>query len=102
MHYLWINALSHEEDDPAESYVELDDRRLERRRVDFYENGMAFAYGGIFGGEEILSKTPYPEHPQTLNRVGQVEVREISARDFESLWCQMPERPTGFMEASFF
>ena len=102
MQYLWINYLSHEEDDPTESYVELGDDRRERRRMDFYDNGMSFAYGGLFGGEAVLSQVPYPDPVHTLNRVGELEVRTISARDFESLWSRMPERPTGFLEASFF
>ena len=84
------------------SWAELDENRLERRRMDFYDNGMGFAYGGFFGGEAVLSKVPYPDPVHTLNRVGELEVRTISARDFESLWGRMPERPTGFLEASFF
>lgn len=102
MEYLWINYLIHEEDDPTESYVELDDSRLERRRIDIYDNGMNFAYGGIFGGESVLSKTPYPDPVHSLNRVGELEITAISARDFEILWGRMQERPTGFLEASFF
>ena len=102
MQYLWINYLTHEEDDPTESYVELDDGSLERRRIDIYDNGMSFAYGGVFGGESILSKTPYPDPVHTLNRVGELEVTGISARDFEIIWGRMQERPTGFLEASFF
>ena len=58
MRYLWINYLVHEEDDPTESYVELDENRLERRRADLYDNGMAFAYGDHPGDREILSKEP--------------------------------------------
>ena len=102
MQYLWINYLTHEEDDPTESYVELGDDRRERRRMDFYDNGMGFAYGGLFGGEAVLSQVPYPDPVHTLNRVGELEVIGISARDFEIIWGRMQERPTGFLEASFF
>ena len=49
MEYIYISYLTHEEDDPAESYVELDETHRERRRVDLYDNGMCFAYGGIYG-----------------------------------------------------
>ena len=61
MEYIYISYLTHEEDDPAESYVELDETHRERRRVDLYDNGMCFAYGGIYGYSEALSKTPYRE-----------------------------------------
>ena len=67
MQYLWINYLTHEEDDPTESYVELGDDRRERRRMDFYDNGMSFAYGGLFGGEAVLSQVPYPD-PRTAGQ----------------------------------
>ena len=96
MRYLWINYLVHEEDDPTEAYVELDEDRLERRRIDIYDNGMAFAYGGNFGFQEALSREPYPESPQTLNQVGRVEVTPIRAADFDGMWYQIPDRPNGF------
>ena len=96
MVYLWINYLTHEEDDPTEAYVELDDSRRERRRVDIYDNGMAFACGGNFGYEGALSREPYPEDPQTLNRVGELEVTLIRPSDFDAMWFQLPDRPNGF------
>ena len=96
MRYLWINFLVHEEDDPTESYVELDENRLERRRADLYDNGMAFAYGDHPGDREILSKEPYPENPQTLNRPGEVHVTLIRREDFDFVWYQLPDRPSGF------
>lgn len=49
MQYVWITYLSHDEDDPAESYVELGDDLRERRRIDQYQNGMCFAYGEEHG-----------------------------------------------------
>ena len=101
MQYVWINYLSHEEDDPAESYVEVDETHLERRRADIYQNGMCFAYGGEYGWPEALSKTPYPENPCTLNRPGEVSVQQISRESFEDFWFHLPERPRGFMEALF-
>ena len=101
MEYIYISYLTHEEDDPAESYVELDETHRERRRVDLYDNGMCFAYGGIYGYSEALSKTPYPESPYGLNRPGEVDARPISGEAFEAFWFQLPERPTAFMDAVF-
>lgn len=101
MQYIWITHLAHEEDDPAETYVEVDEAHRERRRVDIYQNGMTFAYGGDHGWPEALSKTPYPENPYGLNQPGVTEVQMISPRAFEELWYQLPERPTGFMEAIY-
>jgi len=101
LQYLLITYLVHEEDDPTESYVELDENRMERRRMDFYQNGMCFAYGGDHGWPEALSKTPYPESPYSLNRPGEVEAQPVSLQEFQALWFQLPERPTGFMDALF-
>ena len=96
MQYLWINYLVHEEDDPTEAYVELDENRLERRRIEIYDNGMAFACGGNFGYQEALAKEPYPENLQTMNRLGELEVIPIRAADFDGMWYQLPDRPSGF------
>lgn len=98
MQYLWIEYFQSEEDDPSDTYVELNEARLEQRRVDFYQNGMRFAYGAERGRREALSKTPYPENPCTLNRPGEVEVHLIDRPAFEELWYQSQEWPTGFME----
>ena len=70
MEYIYISYLTHEEDDPAESYGSWTKPTGERRRVDLYDNGMCFAYGGIYGYSEALSKTPYPESPYGLQPAG--------------------------------
>lgn len=98
MQYIWINYLRHETDDPSDTYAELDTSGLEQRRIDFYQNGMCFAYGGEQGRTEVLSQTPYPENPCTWNRPGEREVRLIERRTFEELWYQAQEWPTGFMD----
>ncbi len=98
MQYLWIEYFQSEEDDPSDTYVELNEARLEQRRVDFYQNGMRFAYGAERGRREALSKTPYPENPCTLNRPGEVEVHLIDRPAFEELWYQSQEWPTGFLD----
>ena len=101
MQYVWITYLSHDEDDPAESYVELGDDLRERRRIYQYQNGMCFAYGEEHGWPEALSKKPYPENPYGLNKPGEVDAKPISGQVFQNLWYQFPERPTGFMDAIF-
>ena len=98
MEYLWIEYFQQEEDDPTDTYTELDENRLERRRVDFYQNGMRFAYGAERGRTEVLSKTPYPEKSSTLNRPGEVEVHVIDRPAFEELWYRSQDWPSGFME----
>ena len=102
MEYVIKELLHPEEDDEANFiYSELDSQRRETRRVEFYPSGMCFAYGGIYGYSEALSKTPYPESPYGLNRPGEVDARPISGEAFEAFWFQLPERPTGFMDAIF-
>lgn len=98
MQYIWISYAQHEIDDPSEIYAELDEDRRERRRIDFYQNGMRFAYGGERGRTEVLSPEAYPENPCTLNRPGEVNVRQIERQAFEELWYQIQEWPTGFMD----
>lgn len=64
MQYVWITYLSHDEDDPAESYVELGDDLRERRRIDQYQNGMCFAYGEEHGaGRRPFLKRPIRRTP---------------------------------------
>lgn len=60
--------LPEEDDEPVFVYSELDSGRRETRRVEFYQNGVCFAYGGDMGHEEILNPEPFPEELRTLNR----------------------------------
>lgn len=70
MSYVLIEQNLEEEDEPRFIYAELDSGRREVRRVEFYPNGLCFAYGGDYGREEALSPAPYPEDLRTLNRPG--------------------------------
>ncbi|HJB14126.1 MAG TPA: hypothetical protein H9787_10530 [Candidatus Oscillibacter excrementigallinarum] len=97
MLYVLIEQNLEEEDEPRHIYAELDDDRRELRRVEFYPNGLCFAYGGSYGREEALSPTPYPEDLRTLNRPGEVEAHAITAEAFQQIWSQAQERPDGFM-----
>ena len=55
MSYVLIEQNLEEEDEPRHIYAELDGSRREVRRVEFYPNGLCFAYGGTCGREEALS-----------------------------------------------
>ena len=85
--------LPEEDDEPNFVYSELDSERLETRRVEFYPNGICFAYGGDMGHEEVLNPEP--------NRPGEVEVRSIPRQMFVEVWTQAQERPDGFMGMFF-
>ena len=41
------------DDEPYRIYSELNGSRREIRRVEFYQNGIVFSYGGERGNEEI-------------------------------------------------
>ena len=101
MTYVLIEQNLEEEDEPRHIYAELDSGRREVRRVEFYPNGLCFAYGGDYGREEALSPAPYPEDLRTLNRPGECEVRSISRQMFLEVWGQAQERPDGFMGMFF-
>ena len=93
--------LPEEDDEPNFVYSELDSGRLETRRVEFYPNGICFAYGGDMGHEEVLNPEPFPENLRELNHPGEVEVRSIPRRC--SLRCGRRPRsgPTALWGCSF-
>ena len=95
MIYVLLEYESPEEDEPRLVYAQLDDGRREIRRVEFYPNGLSFAYGGERGHEEALSPEPFPEDLRTLNRPGEVSARAIPASVFQTVWGQAQERPDG-------
>ena len=97
MSYVLIEQSPEEEDEPRLIYAELDSGRREIRRVEFYPNGLCFAYGGDYGREEALSPDPYPDDLRTLNRPGEVAARAITPAAFREIWGQAQERPDGFM-----
>ena len=43
MTYVWITYHHNEEDEPSEVYSELDENRLEVRKVEFFRNGLSFS-----------------------------------------------------------
>ena len=102
MDYVIRELLHPEEDDEAHFvYSELDSQRRETRRVEFYPNGICFAYGGDMGHEEVLDQEPFPADLRELNHPGEVEVRAIPRQLFLEVWGQAQERPDGFMGMFF-
>lgn len=101
MRYILVEYDHAQEDDPVRVYSEVDRDGLEKRRVEFYGNGLWFAYGEEHGGDEALSKTPFPAEVRTLNVPGEVTARTISASVFREVWDQAAERPDGFMGMFF-
>ena len=97
MFYVLIEQDLEEEDEPRHIYAELDSSRREVRRVEFYPNGLCFAYGGAYGRQGALSPAPYLVDLRTLNRPGEVEAHAITADVFHAIWGQAQERPDGFM-----
>ena len=97
MTYVLVTHLIHQEDDPSEVYSEMDENRMEVRRLEFYQNGIHFQYGEENGNCEALAKEPFPEDLGTLNRPGEVAAQVISARTFWDAWNQALESPSGFM-----
>lgn len=100
MSYVLIEQNLEEEDEPRFIYAELDSGRREVRRVEFYPNGLCFAYGGDYGREEALSLSLLPptrKDLRTLNRPGEVTARAITPAAFREIWGQAQERPDGFM-----
>jgi len=92
------------DDEPYLIYSEIDGSRRETRRVEFYQSGVAFSYGGERGNEGVLAKEPFPEDLNALrpkDAEGDFTVRRISPALFYEIWNQAQERPDGFMEMFF-
>ena len=51
MRYILVEYEHAQEDDPVRVYSEVDRDDLETRRVEFYSNGLWFAYGEEHGGD---------------------------------------------------
>lgn len=101
MEYVWVTWHNEEEDEPSEVYSELDENRLEVRKVEFFKGGICFSYGEERGNYEALSKEPFPADLRSMNLDGERDVKSISRRFFEEIWNQAQERPDGFMSMFF-
>lgn len=97
MDYVLVEHHHVEEDEAHLVYSELDDKRQETRRVEFFHSGICFSYGEERGCEEALAQVPFPQDLRTLNRPGETEAHPISRSLFQEVWNQAQERPDGFM-----
>ena len=90
------------DDEPCLIYSELDDGRMERRKVEFFQNGICFSYGGERGNEGALSDVPFPEDLRKITgQTGECRAKTISCQLFQEIWNQAQECPDGFMGMFF-
>lgn len=101
MDYVLLECIRTDVDEPNQIYSELDEQRMERRRIEFYPTGLCFAYGGEHGHEEVLSSTPFPEDLRQLEESPECKAHRISASIFQDAWFHAAESPDSFMQMFF-
>lgn len=102
MDYVLIEWDRDLDDEPYLVYSELDENRMERRKVEFFRNGICFSYGGERGNEGALAASPFPEDLRTITgEAGECAARPITRQLFQEIWNQAQERPDGFMGMFF-
>lgn len=105
MQYVMIEWDHDLDDEPYQVYSELDDRRREVRKVEFFRNGICFSYGAERGNLGALAADPFPEDLRELERRAgegeRITARAIPANFFCEIWNQAQERPDGFMGMFF-
>lgn len=86
MQYIKVIWKHNFEDEPIEIYSELDDERMETRKIELYRNGsIGFADISKSVNNTHLSKLPLP----TLHEISQdiqFSPQEIAKNLFEKLW----------------
>ena len=90
MRYYMIEREADEEDDPCRIYLELNDSGVIQRKAEVYLNGIY-----------ILSKEPEssPADLAALTSDGQRLI--LTAQQFDEIWYQAPEMPSGIMGLFF-
>lgn len=103
MEYILVERDHDLDDESYLVYSELDGRRMETRRVEFFRNGICFSYGGERGNCGALAKVPFPEDLREITGGGEEScvARAISRELFQEIWYQAQERPDGFMGMFF-
>ena len=102
MEYVLVEWDHDLDDEPYLVYSELDEDRLETRKIEFFRNGICFSYGGERGNEGALADTPFPKDLRELSGgEGNPTARAISRQLFQEVWNQAQERPDGFMGMFF-
>lgn len=88
MQYLKVNWKHDFADDPVLLVSELDDERMEQRKVEVYRDGRAdIADVNMATGSTRLSIEPIPTE-QEIESDEQFVVETISGQEFEQLWKQ--------------
>ena len=104
MDYVLLEWNHDEDDEPYLIYSELDDARYEKRKIEFFRNGLTFSYGAERGHPEALGDAPFPTALCELERAGQPGefiARKIPPSLFYEVWNQVQEQPDGFMGMFF-
>ena len=101
MHYVLIDWVHDEIDEPAHIYSELDQDRREVRRVEFYTNGLCFSCGAERGNLDALRREPFPTDLRELCTEEGMTAHAITPMLFYEVWSQAQERPDGFMNMFF-
>ena len=74
------------ETEPVEMYMELDDNRYEKRKIEVFRSGVLSAVGtGIKSDISFLSIEPIPM-PDEISKDSQFSHKMISPEDFELVW----------------
>ena len=86
------------DDEPYLVYSELDESRMEIRKVEFFRNGICFSYGAERGNEGALSSVPFPEDLRKITgEAGECCAKAVSRQLFKVIWNLAQERPDVFM-----
>lgn len=99
MKYIEVVWLHESEEDPVLLISELDDRRFETRKLEFFRDGklgFASSSGASLGTD--LGLMAVPELGE-INSDPQFQGSEISSQDFEVLWSYHVERSYGTLGA---
>lgn len=89
MQYIKVMWKHDFEDEPIEIYSELDDVRMETRKIELYKNGsIGFADISKSVNNTHLSKLPLPTLSEISSDI-QFVPQEISKELFEKLWANL-------------
>jgi hypothetical protein len=87
MTYLLVKWDHSSPDEPSVLYSEIDDQRMERRKIDIYPDGRwGFADDSEEAGGSGLGEAPMPSIEQ-LNADPDYEATQIDKDEFERLWA---------------
>lgn len=101
MEYILLERVSQDIDEPNRVYSEIDSQRMEQRRVEFYPNGLCFAYGQEHGHQEVLRSTPFPTDLHALEDSPESHAYPITGSIFQEIWFHAAETPDCFMQMFF-